>query len=315
MAIFSAIAALGSAYASHRNQSKANEENKRQYGLTLGAQMRSSEANRALRAQALQQGTRGLADIKSGYQKALGGVSAQGVEANRQIADNLRATGGQTRAAVYGRGMGSSSAQMGLQQSAAFNTARAQGGVAERLAGLRSRLFEGQGQAVAGGRARIAQILQQNAAGGAQDARGLVDVLGSLQSSGAQIDLSGLGTSLDKAFKSDDKPAGNAPAGSYGTMSSGGMQALQGLGGAAASQEAIKQLAPNTAPPQKAFSSGKPGPQSAPTAAKIDLGKLSGKDREAALMKMMQDMQANTQPGSKEQQTALMALLKGLKLY
>ena len=202
--VFSAIAALGSAYLSKQGADKANQQTSKQYALALGEQQRRNAANESLRAQALQQGYRGLNDVREGFQQGLGSLSAYGVEANRQVADLQRRGGAQAQAGGYSRGLTNSTAQAGLQQQATYNASRAQGSIAERLAALRSRLYQSQGQALAGARGNIANILQSNAAGGAGDSARLSDLYGSLQHESNPVNLGALGASLDGLFNKED---------------------------------------------------------------------------------------------------------------
>ena len=278
-----AIAGLASSYLSSRDQKKANAANLAQYQLSAQEQQQNNQQNASMRAQALQHGQRGLKDVREGYKSAQGAVSAQGVAANRQIADSLRKRGAESRASVYGRGMGSSSAQAGLQQQAAFNTARAGSDVAGRMAGLRSRLFEGKAQAMSAGRARVAGILQENARGNAKDTEGMQDVLRSKVHSAERTDLTSLGALVDMGIsKMGDAKAPDVINENGTNMGTAPPQkAYAGLAppSQSAPSAALQQLAMNQAPPpQKAFAGMAPGPQSAPPseAARLEQAKADG---------------------------------------
>ncbi|MDE0914362.1 MAG: hypothetical protein OSB57_04205 [Planctomycetota bacterium] len=236
LGIGSAVSGLASMWQQNKATGAANAANRRQYELSMQQQTESNQMNASRRAGALQQGQRALGETRKGYKKALGAVSAEGVSANRQIASNLRKSQGQTRASVYGRGMGSSSAQMGLQGQQGFNMARGQADVAGRLGSLRASLQEGKGQAMAQGRRGIAQIQQQNAQGQLQDTRATTDVLGAEQTEAAKIDFGAFAPMIDAGV--------------------GGIQKML-----------AKNAGPDlgTPPPQKAFSGQTPPPMSAPS--------------------------------------------------
>lgn len=230
-----AIAGLASSYLNSKSAKKANALAKKQYNLQMQNQMDANNANESDRAMALQEGRRGVADIKQGYQKSLGAVSAQGVSANRQIATNLRRSSAQATSRGYGRGSTTGSAQAGIQQQAAFNMAQGQSQVAGNLAGIRGGLLADQGNALAGGRQNIASILQRNAAGRGADAGALEKI--SLQSQSESMDLAPLGALIGMGIEGiqgmasaagaaataadASKTAKGTPMGAYGAAGTG----------------------------------------------------------------------------------------------